>query len=169
LGNLFTVGGFEMPVPVSGLSLPVFVFHFDLPFRFSASQSFQYLMCETLWYSGLRRPNSESVRERLPLAGHGGFGLLETRVQPGLLIIVEKGAGGGMNVSHTRRVTTSNHLQLASYHAILAQETWPDCLAGMHWHSSGAAILMPEAMMAASHSAKFKAVISKNPDELFAS
>jgi hypothetical protein len=64
---------------------------------------------------------------------------------------------------------TSNHLRSASYQHYLAQETWPDCLVGLHWHSSDAAILMPEAMMAASHSAKFEALISKNPDELFAS
>jgi hypothetical protein len=28
LGNLFTIGGFEMPEPVSVWSLPVFIFHF---------------------------------------------------------------------------------------------------------------------------------------------
>jgi hypothetical protein len=51
-------------------------------------------MCETLWYSGLRRPNSESVRERLPLACDGGFGLLELRFQAALVVLVEIGALG---------------------------------------------------------------------------
>ena len=36
----------------------------------------------------------------------------------------------------------------------------------MHWDSSDPAIWMPQAMMTAAHSTKFKAVTDQNSDEL---
>lgn len=63
------------------------------------------------------------------LGGDGGFGLLELRFQAALVALVELGAssdgvpgveqaGSDTNVSQTWTVTTSNHAQSASNHAI---------------------------------------------------